>query len=108
MKYQVEITHAAWDELSDNYEWLRLRAPLAAKRWRVELLRAVDSLESQPDRCPLADEADEYGLDIRQLALGRGRRVYRILFQIRGNTVYVLRIRHAAQRPLRPEELGGT
>jgi hypothetical protein len=31
--------------------------------------------------------------------------VYRILFEIRDDTVYVLRVRHSAQALLEPEEL---
>jgi len=45
------------------------------------------------------------GFDLRMLLYGRGRHVYRILFTIDGDTVNVLRVRHAAQDWLTEDEL---
>ena len=56
----------------------------------------------------LAARAAEALLDreVRQLLYGRRRQMYRILYEIRGETVYVLRLRHAARAYLDPEEIG--
>ena len=54
-------------------------------------------MENNPEGYALADEADRLGFDMRVLLYGRGRQVYRILYTIDGNTVNVLRVRHAAQ-----------
>lgn len=98
MKYRVEITATALAEVQEAYEWLAARSASAAHRWRAALLRAVDSLETFPERCPLAPEGDYLGAEIRQLLYGKRRGVYRILFQIRNNVVHVLRVRHGARR----------
>ena len=63
------------------------------------------TLEQSPDRCPLADEAGDFGLDLRELLYGRRRGVYRILFTIDGQTVTIHRIRHAAQDRLSPDDV---
>ncbi len=68
-----------------------------AARWRTGLLRVVKDLETGPNRCPAADEAADLGVDLRELLYGRRRNVYRIRFTIDGQTVHVLRVRHAAQ-----------
>jgi plasmid stabilization system protein ParE len=42
---------------------------------------------------------------LRELLYGRRRNVYRILFTIDGQTVNILRVRHAAQDRLTPEDV---
>ena len=103
MTFQVEITATALAELSQAFAWLFERSPVAAERWRTSLLAAVDSLASHPERCALAPENEWYQGKLRQLLHGKRHRVYRILFEIRGDTVYVLRVRHSAQRLLDSE-----
>jgi hypothetical protein len=57
------------------------------------------------DDAPLADEAADLGLELRQLLFGRRRGVYRILFTIDGQTVTIHRVRHAAQDRLSPDDV---
>lgn len=55
---------------------------------------------------PLADEAEEVGLPLREMLYRRHRFVYRILYTIEeGDVVYIHRIRSAAQDRLRPDDL---
>ena len=75
------------------------------RRWRAGLLARVAALEQSPDRCPLADEAADLGLDLRELLYGRLRRVYRILFTIDGSVVHIHCVRHAAQDRLKPGDV---
>ncbi len=98
MKYRVEITDTAWAELQAAYEWLTERAPGAARRWRDSLLQAVAKLESHPGRYPLAPESDYLGGNVRQLLYGKRRGVYRVLYRVDADCVYVLRVRHGARR----------
>jgi len=58
------------------------------------------SLSQNAEQWPEADEAAELDRNVRCWLFGRGRHVYRILFTINGQTVNVLRIRHAAQDSL--------
>ena len=98
MKFRVHITLTAFEEVEEAYEWLAARSPSAARRWREALLKAVDSLEVSPDRYPFAPESPYRGREIRQLLHGKRRGVYRILYEIRGDMVHVVHVRHGARR----------
>jgi plasmid stabilization system protein ParE len=103
VKYRVRITATAFEEVEEAIAWLEARSPSAAKRWREALLEAVDSLGASPARYPLAPESPFRGREIRQLLHGKRRGVYRILYEIRGDTVHVLHVRHGAKRFLDEE-----
>ena len=98
MKFVVEVTDTAWTEIQEAYDWLAQRAPAAAARWKQGLLEAIDSLASFPTACSVAPESDYFGREIRQLLHGRRQHKYRILFEIRGKKVIVLRVRHGARK----------
>jgi plasmid stabilization system protein ParE len=83
--------------------WYAERSPDAAQRWHDGLSRAIDSLAKLPTRCPVSQaDSRALGCEVRQLLYGKRRGVYRILFTIAGDTVWVLRIRHGAHGPLKP------
>jgi plasmid stabilization system protein ParE len=105
MAYTVQITARALLEIDDAIEWLAARAPRNAARWHEKLLLAVQSLDENPERCGLAPESEWFSSEIRQLLHGKRRGVYRILFEVRGDTVHILRIRHSAQALLEPGDL---
>jgi plasmid stabilization system protein ParE len=103
MKYRVEITETAWAEVEEAYQWFAGQSLRAAMLWKKTLLQTVDSLEMMPDRCHLAPESRTWKREIRELLHGKRRGVFRILFEIRGDMVYVLRVRHGARRLLTDE-----
>jgi plasmid stabilization system protein ParE len=103
MSFTVTIARKAAREIEEQYDWLAQRSQAAANRWRDSLLEAIGSLEENPERCPEAPEA-EWHEGLRQLLHGKRRHVHRVLFEIRGQTVVVLRVRHSAQDFLSPEE----
>jgi plasmid stabilization system protein ParE len=105
MAHAVHLTARALREIEETLEWLAERSRAAALRWHGQLLEAVRSLENHPERCGLAPESEWFPGEIRQLLHGKRRGVYRILFEVRGNTVYVLRVRHSSQALLEPGEL---
>ena len=72
---------------------------------RSGLFRIVKKLETNPSLYPIADEAADLGVDLRELLYGRRPTVYPILFTITGQTVNVLRVRHAAQDRLTPGDV---
>ncbi|HZT35044.1 MAG TPA: type II toxin-antitoxin system RelE/ParE family toxin, partial [Nitrososphaera sp.] len=69
-------------------------------RWFLRLREAIDSLAEMPKRCPLAPENASVPFEMRQLLYGRKPHLYRILFTIEDEVVYVLRIRHGRRRHL--------
>jgi plasmid stabilization system protein ParE len=105
MTYSVRITARALREIDEALAWLSARSRAAAEQWHERLLQAVRSLEDNPERCGPAPESEWYPAEIRQLLHGKKRGIYRILFAIRGDTVYILRVRHSAQALLEPGEL---
>lgn len=100
MRYQVVIEPPASQDIDEAYDWLRMRVPEYAVRWFNGLEAAILGLASQPERCPMAPESDEFGLNIRQLLYGRRSGRYRVLFEIRRSTVHVLHVRHGKRHGL--------
>jgi len=105
MSFRVELTATAAEEIRHGFRWLSQHSPAAAERWRAALLTAIDSLVDHPERCALAPEDEWYQNGLRQLLHGKRRSVYRILFEVRDGVVVILRVRHAAQALLEPDDL---
>jgi plasmid stabilization system protein ParE len=103
MSFVVVLARKAAREIEEQYDWLAERSEAAANRWRNSLLEAIGTLEEHAERCPEAPEA-EWHEGLRQLLHGKRRRVHRILFEIRGQTVIILRVRHSAQDFVGPDE----
>jgi plasmid stabilization system protein ParE len=80
-------------------------SPTSAARWLAAIEQTIARLATDADQCPQADEAADLGIDLRELLHGRQRQVYRILFVIDGDTVSVLRVRHAAQDRLTEDDV---
>ena len=105
MTYRVVITAEAKHDLRMAYLYIRSRAPRAASDWRKRAIQSANSLAHHPERCPFAPESASFNEPIRQLFFGAGNRgIYRFLFVILGNSVYVLHVRHGSMLPLSPDE----
>jgi hypothetical protein len=65
----------------------------------------INTLETHPERCGIAVESEELAVEIRELLFGKRHGVYRILFQIDGKTVQILRVWHGAREHVSPEDL---
>lgn len=105
MLYALRTTRRADADIDAAVAWLSRRSPAAAAHWHARVQTAIRSLETNPERCPLAEEAAELGMELRELLYGRRRGIYRILFTLEGQTVNVLRIRHAAQDRLSADDI---
>jgi plasmid stabilization system protein ParE len=103
MSFRVVIARRAAREIEEQFNWIAERSKAAADRWRISLLDAIDTLEESPERCPEAPEAESFA-GLRQFLHGKRRSTRRILFEIRGQTVVILRVRHGAQDILGPED----
>jgi plasmid stabilization system protein ParE len=101
VRYAVEITEPAEQNIEEAHDWLRAQSPEAASRWIDGLLGTIESLETFPLRCPLAPESADHEEEIRQVLYGR----YRILFVIRKQKVFVLHVRHTSRDRARTEDL---
>jgi len=85
------------------YHWLEVEAPDSATKWLTGLLDAIASLETFPERRPLAPENDLFDEEVR-VHLYRMSSAYRILFTIQEDKVVILYIRHSARRFVTPED----
>jgi plasmid stabilization system protein ParE len=98
--YKVEPTRRALADADEAFMWLHNEAPEAALRWYDGLIAALRSLQHSPFRFGLARENSLFDDEIRQLLYGR----YRVLFTVKGKTVFVLRVRHCSRDALIPEQ----
>jgi len=104
MKYRVLVSPRAASELEAAYHWIAAEAPESAVRWYNGFLRALESLQQNPQRCSIASEGRSFSTEIRQLLYGR-QRSYRALFVIRDDSVVVLHIRHTSRRDADPGDV---
>src|ERR1700691_4819458 len=101
MTFRVETTAAAEQDADAVLDWLQSQhAGDIGMRWFLALEEAIASLGEFPERCPLAPESAVFPFEVRHLLYGRTPHVYRILFTIEDQTVYVLHIRHGRRQPL--------
>jgi len=105
MPFRVVFHPQAQADIKAAATWLARTNPAAAVRWRRGVLSIIEKLETNPALYPAADEATDLGLELRELLYGRRRTIYRVLFTIDGQTVNVLRVRHAAQDRLKPDDI---
>jgi plasmid stabilization system protein ParE len=106
MNYQVEILPLALSEIEASFRWIADNvSATTAELWYEDLLEAVRSLESFPNRCTIAPEAQEFQQTIRQLWVGKSRN-YRVLFVVEAAQVFIIHIRHSSRAFLKkdPEE----
>jgi len=107
MSYRVVISARAHEDLEDACSWwAEHRSAEQAERWYNGIGAAIRSLRRNPHRCALAQENDAFPYEIRQLHYGVGKRpTHRVVFTIRPDMVFVLRVRHLAQDELSPDDV---
>ena len=86
--------------MDEAYDWLVVRTAEHAPEWYNGLLDPILSLQEMPGRCPLSLHVEEAGRKTRQLVYGDKRDAYLILFEVRGEEVFVWHVRHGARRDL--------
>jgi plasmid stabilization system protein ParE len=91
MAFRVEITSEAKQDANAILEWLLAQQAGERRglRWFQELKEAIATLSTSPKRCSLARENAAVPFEMRQLLYGRRAHVYRILFTIEADIVYV-------------------
>ena len=68
MKYRVRLTAKAEADVDGVLRWFQeQQASVAGGRWFARLLAKIDTLETHPGRCGVADESNDLGIEIRQL-----------------------------------------
>jgi toxin ParE1/3/4 len=106
MAYRVRLLPRAESDLQTLFQYITERAPLRGVEWFNALEEAIGSLCNNPERCPVVASLSTQAHAVRQLLYGRKPHVYKVYFQIVGDTVDVLHIRHGARRPPTRLEVG--
>jgi plasmid stabilization system protein ParE len=101
MTYKVRLTHEAKGHIRAISDYIAQDSVANARRWELRLRQRLRTLKDFPERCEIAFPASQVGRDVRHTFFG----VYRVLYEIAGDTVMVLAVRHGARRPLRPDEV---
>lgn len=104
--FEVIITKPASDDIQANYEWWRdHRSEVQAEKWYDRIFDKIATLSHMPLRCPRAPEAEKIGRDIHQALFGTSNTTHRIVFEVKNQTVIVLRVRGLAQDDFRRSDL---
>lgn len=106
MKYRVRLQPAAIDDLDQAYRNAARHAPRTAARWYNRFYEALESLETNPQRCSKASENHRSKRELYQYLYGKRPNVFRVIFTVEDDTVWILRIHRAARRGLTQRELG--
>lgn len=103
MTYRVVFTPRARADAVQAFRRMAEVAPAAAGRWYTDLNQAIAKLRAMPERHPVAEEESELlGITLRQMLYGRRPNVWRILFSIEGDRIYLHYVRHSAQDMIEP------
>ena len=103
MKFQVIITPSAKADIFEINTWLLENYRDFAESWLWGISLAVSSLSKFPERCPTSPESKAFDIVVRQLLYGKKPHIYRILFSIQAEKVYILRVRSTKQQSLLDE-----
>lgn len=100
MAFRVNILPEASEDLEQLYSRVVEAAPLHGADWFNGLEGAIFSLRQNPLRCPMAYDIPLAEGTVRRLLYGKKPNTYCIYYQVIGQTVEILHVRHGARMPL--------
>lgn len=75
MAFRVEIAPRAFDDLDEIADYIRRNGSFKqAEHWFNAIIDAIRTLEHMPSRCPVADESEDVGQQVRVLRHGKRNR----------------------------------
>ena len=92
-KYHVRTVRAAEQDVIGARDFIARHSPESAARWVEDVCRAIESLDQFPLRGSVIPESEDLGQEFRHLILGQ----YRLIYSVRGFTVWILRVIHGAR-----------
>ena len=93
-KYSVNVDRAAKTKMERHAKFLAQVSVPAAQRLRNAYQTALESLETNPQRCPLYKPNSNIREELRYLLFSKR---YRMVFEIVGRCVYIYDIQDARQ-----------
>lgn len=100
MQFQVIITPSAKADIFEINTWFLENYPDLSDKWLWGISEAITSLSKFPERCPVSSESEAFDVVVRQLLYGKKPYIYRILFSVQVEKVYILRVRSTRQQNL--------
>ena len=95
MSYSIETTKRVLDEIEDIYRWIaKNREQRIAQSWYQDFNKALQSLTTFPNRCPIVPAAEGLEGVVRQLRFGD----YLIYFEVTPEIVRVFSVQHVRQQ----------
>jgi CRISPR type III-B/RAMP module RAMP protein Cmr1 len=106
MRHQINLSRHAVEDRELTFDWYAANYSVDfAWRWFNGITSAIESLSTNPFRCPKAVESHRFPFELYELLFGSKKTKHRILFTVRKDVVFIIRIRHSAQRELTDENL---
>jgi plasmid stabilization system protein ParE len=111
MAFRVEVAPRAFDDLDEIAGYIRRNGSFRqAEDWFNGIIDAIQTLEVMPSRCPIANESEDVGQQVRVLLYGKRNRRYKVYYAIQGRgrtagTVRVFHVRHRARKALTAGDL---
>jgi hypothetical protein len=106
MSFDVQVLPRAHEDVIQILSWIKSRSPQGAVTWYAAYESLLNRLTEQPVACGPAPEARILGRDLRQAMFKtRQGNIYRAVFIIEADTVYLLRVRGTGQPPLEADEV---
>src|SRR5579864_4160018 len=111
MAFPVEIAPRAYNDLDEIADYIKRNGGFRqAEEWFNGIIEAIRALGGMPGRCPVADESEDLGQEVRLLLHGRRNRKYKVYFSIerRGRSagrVRIFHVRHWARKSLATDEV---
>jgi plasmid stabilization system protein ParE len=105
MTYRLEITRRAIADRDACFDFIFAKSPDGALRWLDAFEAAAAALLTQP-YCGEAPESDDHEETIRQkLFKTKLGSMYRLLYIVRGDVIYVIHVRGAGQDVMRSDAI---
>jgi len=83
MAFRVEIEPQVLEDLESIAAFIQINSSFAvAEKWFNRAMADIHSLKKLPGRCPIAQQLEEFGHQIRILLNGRAKRAYKIYYLI--------------------------
>ncbi len=103
MCHKVRLSDEALRQIESIGDYIAQDSPRNALRWVQKIRSTIDTLGNFPERHAILYTPQQAGREVRQTFYG----VYRILYEIQNETIFVLTVRHGARRPIGPAEVEG-
>lgn len=108
MKFKVRELRKAKADKRHIFEWLYERAPKGAGAWLGAYDEMIERLKSNADTYTACYENADLDMDVKETFFKTRRgRVYRALFAIEGDEVFLLRVRGPGQAPILASDIEG-